>query len=149
MKGNPFKTLLSLIYDCLIITFSPFIYISLFSKKTSLFSIYSSDFFQIYFAFFQKLYKSKQEFSIMGRRPVRFEIESKIMKTIDKTEVPVTCSFVKKEISNRKKVHFDTVKKYLEELVQRNVLFKKTLPPTKKQHKRGMTLYSNKPFPYQ
>ena len=85
----------------------------------------------------------------MGRRPIRFEIESKIMKILDKTEVPVTCSYVKKEISKRKKVHFDTVKKYLEDLVLRNVIFKKNLPPTKKQHVKGMTLYSKKPFPYQ
>jgi len=85
----------------------------------------------------------------MGRRPVRFEIESKILKILEKTEVPITCSFVKKEISKKRKVHFDTVKKYLEDLVQRDVIFKKILSPTKKQHNKGMTLYSKKPFPHQ
>jgi len=85
----------------------------------------------------------------MGRRPIRFEIESKIMRILNKTEVPVTCSYVKREITMRRKVHFDTVKKYLEELVHRDAIFKKILPPTKKQHIKGMTLYSKKPFPYQ
>ena len=85
----------------------------------------------------------------MGRRPIRFEVESKILRVLDKTEVPVTCSYLKKEISKRKKIHFDTVKKYLEDLSQRDIIFTKTLPPTKKQHEKGMTLYSKKPFPYQ
>ena len=85
----------------------------------------------------------------MGRRPVRFEMESKILRVLERLDVPVTCSYLKKEISRRKKVHFDTVKKYLNDLSQRNVIFKKTLPPTKKQHKKGMTLYSKKPFPHQ
>ena len=85
----------------------------------------------------------------MGRRPIKFEVESKILRILDKTEVPVTCSYVRKEITKRKKTHFDTVKKYLEDLVQRDVIFKKVLPPTKKQHRKGMTLYSKKPFPYQ
>lgn len=80
---------------------------------------------------------------------MRFEIESKILKVLEKTEIPVTCSYIRKEISKRKKIHFDTVKKYLEDLNQRDVIFQKTLPPTKKQHKKGMTLYSKKPFPYQ
>jgi predicted transcriptional regulator len=84
----------------------------------------------------------------MGRRPVRFEMETKIMKVLENAEFPVTCSYVKKEISKRRKAHFDTVKKYLDGLVQKGAIFRKALPPTKKQHKKGMTLYSKKPFPH-
>jgi hypothetical protein len=75
-------------------------------------------------------------------------LEPVILDVLDKTSY-ANCAYVKKEVSSKvgKSIHFNTVKKYLESLAENNLIFKKTLPVTKLQHKKGTTLYSKKPFP--
>lgn len=84
----------------------------------------------------------------MGRKLLKFMLEPVILEVLDRTSY-ASCTYIKKEVSSRtgKNVHFDTIRKYLESLAENNLIFKKTLPATKAQYKRGATLYSKKPFP--
>ena len=85
----------------------------------------------------------------MGRKPLKILVESVILEVMDQVDFPVSCNILKREVSKKlgKNIHFDTVKKYVEDLAKKNMIFKKQLPPAKKEHKKGVTLYSKKPFP--
>ena len=85
----------------------------------------------------------------MGRKPLKIAVETTIMDVLEQMDFPVSCNILKREVGKRmdRDIHFDTVKKYVEDLVKKNLIFKKQLPPAKKEHKKGATLYSKKPFP--
>ncbi|MBN2042437.1 MAG: hypothetical protein JW754_01375 [Candidatus Aenigmarchaeota archaeon] len=85
----------------------------------------------------------------MGRKPLKIAVESVIMEVLDQIDFPVSCNILKKEVGKKmgRDIHFDTVKKYVEDLARKNIIFKKQLPPAKKEHKKGVILYSKKPFP--
>ncbi len=85
----------------------------------------------------------------MGRKPLKVMVESAILEVMDQFDFPMNCNLIRKEVGKKlgRDIHFDTVKKYVVDLASKNMIFKKTLPPAKKEHKRGVTLYSKKPFP--
>lgn len=85
----------------------------------------------------------------MGRKPIRLPVQTAVIEILSNTDFPLSCNVLKKEIRKRsgKNIHFDTVKKYLDELVRKNMIFRKELPPAKKEHMKGTVLYSKKPFP--
>jgi hypothetical protein len=85
----------------------------------------------------------------MGRKPIKMQVQTVALDILGHAEFPVSCNVLKKEIRQRlgKNTHFDTVKKYLDDLVRKDMIFRKELPPAKKEHKKGVVLYSKKPFP--
>ena len=81
-----------------------------------------------------------------GRPNVRYNITSAIMDILGKTETPVTTSSLKKFLLEQLKQDFswNTVQKYLNEMLQTNQITSIDLPHTKIPNKTGLTVYTLK-----
>jgi hypothetical protein len=89
-----------------------------------------------------------QKVSIMrrGRPNVRNRIKPMIVEIITNNRVPTSVNTIKKNIERGlgKEVSWNTVKKYLDELVTADVIHPTTLPHSKIEKKDGLTVYSIK-----
>jgi predicted transcriptional regulator len=78
-----------------------------------------------------------------GRRSVREEVKAQILDVLSNTKLPLTTSSIKKLILKKfdKNLSWNTVKKYLDELVKENHLTILDLPHSKKKGKKGILVY--------
>lgn len=81
-----------------------------------------------------------------GRRPLRKELYSEIIEILRDINSPLTIFFISKEISQRtnKKISWNTVQKYIHELVESGQLQALQTPHSKIENKPGLVLYSLK-----
>ena len=79
-----------------------------------------------------------------GRIPLRDKIKPKVFEIISKYNFPLTISFIQREIIKEgRNVSWNTVKKYLEELVKEKKVKKIWLPHSKKERKKGLKVYTS------
>ena len=78
-----------------------------------------------------------------GRPNVRHAIQSNLMTVLSSSQTPLTVSsltrFVSKEVN--KSVSWNTVQKYLEELIQTEKVQAIELPHSKIENRNGLTVY--------
>ncbi len=81
-----------------------------------------------------------------GRPNVRREIQKEIINVLSTKNIPMTTSNIAREISKKlnKRVSWNTVEKYIKELVNMDKVTPIQLPHSKKQGERGLTLYKLK-----
>lgn len=81
-----------------------------------------------------------------GRPNSRFEIQKSIIKTLETFSTPLTVSALAKTISGEhgKKISWNTIQKYLEELVELDKVQPFALPHSKIEGKNGLTVYQLK-----
>jgi hypothetical protein len=81
-----------------------------------------------------------------GRPNVRSKIKPMIVEIISNNRVPTSVNTIKKGIEKSlgKEVSWNTVKKYLDELVKTDVIQPITLPHSKIEKKEGLTVYTIK-----
>lgn len=81
-----------------------------------------------------------------GRPNIRRVIKELIMDIIGKTDSPITTSLMTRVISQqlKKKISWNTVQKYIDELVEADKITPIKLPHSKKENKEGLTLYTLK-----
>lgn len=81
-----------------------------------------------------------------GRPNIRSQIQPKILEVLSKSNFPMNismiCSCVASEI--KKPVNWNTVKKYLDELVKLDKVQAIPLPHSKEENKVGLIVYSIK-----
>ncbi|MEM3393830.1 MAG: hypothetical protein QXY79_02175 [Candidatus Methanomethylicia archaeon] len=84
-------------------------------------------------------------FSIMkrGRRSLREQVKSLILDILSNTQTPLTISSIKKLISKKfnKNFSWNTIQKYLDELVEAGQVVVKSLPHSKNKDKIGIVVY--------
>ena len=78
-----------------------------------------------------------------GRPSIRIEIQKEIMNVLAFSNVPMTISSIAKLISKKlnRRVSWNTVEKYIKELVTMDRVSPITLPHSKKEGKDGLTVY--------
>jgi predicted transcriptional regulator len=78
-----------------------------------------------------------------GRRSLREEVKSQILDVLSNTRLPLTTSSIKMLIFKKfnKNLSWNTVQKYLDELVENNSLSVIHLPHSKKDGKKGVSVY--------
>jgi predicted transcriptional regulator len=78
-----------------------------------------------------------------GRRNIRDKVKSQILEVLSNTEFPLTTSSIKMMIFKRfnKNLSWNTVQKYLNEMVENNQLSTIHLPHSKDKEKTGITVY--------
>ena len=78
-----------------------------------------------------------------GRKSLREEVKSKILDVLSNTELPLTTSSIKMLIFKKfnKNLSWNTVQKYLDELVKSNQITAISLPHSKDKEKAGITVY--------
>jgi predicted transcriptional regulator len=78
-----------------------------------------------------------------GRRSIRDDVISQILDILSNTQTPLTTSSIRMLISNRfdKNLSWNTVRKYLNELVKSNQISSISLPHSKIKDKTGLVLY--------
>ena len=78
-----------------------------------------------------------------GRPSKRFEVQNLILETLKEVNTPISinaiCSMIGKRIG--KQISWNTVSKYLEELVQIGKIEALSTPHSKKEGKKGLTVY--------
>lgn len=81
-----------------------------------------------------------------GRPSVRNQIQPKILEILSKSDFPINVSSICRHISLeiKKPVNWNTVKKYLDELVKLEKVQAIPLPHSKKEDKTGLIVYSIK-----
>ena len=81
-----------------------------------------------------------------GRLPLRKVIYSGILNILTETSSPLTTFFIAKTISQRinQKVSWNTVKKYIQELVESGKIQAIQLPHSKIENKTGLVVYTLK-----
>jgi len=81
-----------------------------------------------------------------GRPNVRNKVKLSILGTLEKAQVPLTTSSIKGIVSKELNQDFswNTVQKYLNELMQTNKVSALNLPHSKISNKTGLTLYTLK-----
>ena len=81
-----------------------------------------------------------------GRPNVRNRIKPIIVETLTNSRVPVSVNTIKKEVDKglKKETSWNTIKKYLDELVKTDVVQSVTLPHSKIEKKEGLTVYTLK-----
>lgn len=81
-----------------------------------------------------------------GRPSARHNITPAIMDALGKTETPMTTSSLKKLLSEQLKQDFswNTIQKYLNEMMQANQITSMDLPHTKIPNRTGLTVYTLK-----
>ena len=81
-----------------------------------------------------------------GRPILRSEVQKLILEELRKVEVPVTinalCKLIRK--SRGRRISWNTVEKYLSELVNMGVVTPISLPHSKVEGKKGLTVYTIK-----
>jgi predicted oxidoreductase (fatty acid repression mutant protein) len=78
-----------------------------------------------------------------GRRSIREEVKSQILDVLSNTKLPLTTSSIRMLILKKfnKNLSWNTVQKYLNELVKSNQLSTIHLPHSKEKKKTGITVY--------
>ncbi len=78
-----------------------------------------------------------------GRPSKRFLIQSEIVSLLSSANVPLTISFLAKTLSKNlnQRINWNTVKKYVSELVSNDKIQPIDLPHSKKEGKKGLTVY--------
>ena len=78
-----------------------------------------------------------------GRRSLREEVKFQILDVLSNTKIPLTTSSIKMLIFKKfnKNLSWNTVQKYLDELVKNNQLSVIHLPHSKEKKKTGISVY--------
>jgi len=78
-----------------------------------------------------------------GRRSLKSQVESQILDILSNTNTPLTPSSIKKLILNRfdKNLSWNTVQKYLDELMKRGEVSSIQLPHSKIKGRAGLRVY--------
>jgi predicted transcriptional regulator len=78
-----------------------------------------------------------------GRRNLREDVIPQILDVLSNTQTPLTTSSIKIIISNKfgKNFSWNTIQKYLDELVRSNQVSSVSLPHSKMRNKTGLTVY--------
>jgi predicted transcriptional regulator len=81
-----------------------------------------------------------------GRPTIRIEVQKGIIEVLSSTSVPMNTSSITKNISKKlnKNLSWNTVQKYLDELVKLGKIQTIKLPHSKQEGKEGLTLYTLK-----
>ena len=81
-----------------------------------------------------------------GRHNMRRSIQEEIIKTVSSFNTPITTSVMRKEISKilNRNVSWNTIQKYLTELVEAGRIQPIQLPHSKLENKPGLILYTLK-----
>ncbi len=81
-----------------------------------------------------------------GRPATRNEATTAILNVLEKSQVPLTTSSIRSIISKEltRKFSWNTVQKYVNELIQTNRLNATNLPHSKIPNKTGLTVYTLK-----
>jgi hypothetical protein len=81
-----------------------------------------------------------------GRPSARSAIQSNILEVLSSSQMPYTVSALVKKISPKvgRTVSWNTIQKYLDELVQLNKIQPIPLPHSKKEGKTGLVVYQLK-----
>jgi len=78
-----------------------------------------------------------------GRPPLRNLVREKIIEVMSSCTSPLTISSIRILVSGRlgRKVSWNTVKKYVKELVEEGVIKEIKLPHSKEEGKEGLSVY--------
>lgn len=78
-----------------------------------------------------------------GRPGIRNIIQSNIIEVLSISQTPITISALAKIVSPRvgRTVSWNTIQKYLNELIETNKVQPLPLPHSKKEGKQGLTVY--------
>lgn len=78
-----------------------------------------------------------------GRRSLREQVESQILDILSSTQTPLTTSSIRMLILKKfdKNLSWNTVQKYLTELVKKSQVSPMPLPHSKIKDKDGLTVY--------
>lgn len=81
-----------------------------------------------------------------GRQPLRKELYGRIVEILGEMNSPLTIFFISKEISQRinKKISWNTIQKYVQELVESGKIQAIQLPHSKEKNKLGLVVYTLK-----
>jgi adenosine deaminase len=81
-----------------------------------------------------------------GRPTARSEATTTILQVLEKSQVPLTASSIRNSIIEefKQKFSWNTIQKYLNELIQTNKLEATNLPHSKTPNKTGLTVYTLK-----
>ncbi|MCD6482984.1 MAG: hypothetical protein J7K83_01805 [Candidatus Aenigmarchaeota archaeon] len=79
-----------------------------------------------------------------GRPSLRHYIINYILECLSQTQTPVNVSYIKKYVDSKmeRNVSWNTIKKYLNELMLLDKVKKIKLPHSKEKDKEGLTLYT-------
>jgi hypothetical protein len=103
---------------------------------------------QIFIKLFTNKIRSfiKSDFMKRGRPNIRSQIQPKILEILSKNNIPMNvstiCSYLSSEM--KRPISWNTVKKYLDELVRLDKVQAIPLPHSKEENKTGLTVYSIK-----
>lgn len=78
-----------------------------------------------------------------GRPPIRQVIQSNLIQVLESSQIPMTTSSLTRFVSRgvNKSVSWNTVQKYLEELIQDEKVEAISLPHSKIEDREGLTMY--------
>ncbi len=81
-----------------------------------------------------------------GRPSKRFLIQSEIVSLLSSSNIPLTTAFITKALSKKlnQNINWNTVEKYVKELVNNDKIQPIELPHSKKEGKKGLTVYTLK-----
>lgn len=81
-----------------------------------------------------------------GRPTVRIKIQKEIIEALSSTNLPMTVSSVARDISTKlnRRVSWNTIEKYIKELVAMDKVAPITLPHSKKSGETGLVVYTVK-----
>lgn len=83
---------------------------------------------------------------LRGRPNIRRTVKEMIMDSLTNANAPITTSTLTKNLSQKldKKISWNTVQKYIQELVEAEKVTPIRLPHSKKENKDGLTVYTLK-----
>lgn len=81
-----------------------------------------------------------------GRPSTRLEIQKEVIEALSSTNMPITISSIAREISKKlgRSVSWNTVQKYIEELIAMDKVSPIHLPHSKKAGETGLVVYTLK-----
>ena len=79
-----------------------------------------------------------------GRPTIRIEVQNSILNTLSEKGIPLTISALAKAISNKmqRTVSWNTIQKYIDELIAMGKIKPIDLPHSKDETKKGLTVYT-------
>lgn len=78
-----------------------------------------------------------------GRPSIRKQVKESILEVLSSSQIPMTISGMVKYISKKlnRKISWNTVEKYVKELIETNKIQAIVLPHSKDETKKGLTVY--------
>lgn len=78
-----------------------------------------------------------------GRPNIREDVQPTILKILNEQQLPLTIANITKQLSTetKKTISWNTTRKYLQELINTNKIQPITVPHSKFENKKGLTLY--------